>query len=254
MFDSTISPAVVTRNRFDAVIFDMDGVVTDTASLHGTAWKTMFDRFLEEHGRKTGNKQKPFDPGRDYLEYVDGKPRFDGVRSFLASRGIALPEGSLQDAPGMASVYALGNWKNEMFARLLDEEGAMAYPGTVDLIHKLHAAGIKTAIISSSKNAERILRSAGVLGLFEVKVDGVDSLELGIKGKPAPDIFLRAAEQLGVEASRAVVVEDAISGVQAGKAGGFGLVVGVNRGSDPEALRTNGANVVVSDLAEVDVQ
>ncbi|TVQ99601.1 MAG: beta-phosphoglucomutase family hydrolase [Desulfovibrionales bacterium] len=253
MTNSATPTTVLTRDRFDAVIFDMDGVVTDTAGLHGKSWKEMFDRFLEEYAQKTGGKQEPFDLGRDYLEYVDGKPRFDGVRSFLASRGISLPEGSLEDEPGMDSVFALGNWKNELFGKLLREEGAVAYPGTLDLIRKLHAANIKTAIISSSKNAEAILRSANVLELFEVKVDGVDSLELDIKGKPAPDIFWRAAEELDVEVPRAVVVEDAISGVQAGKAGKFGLVIGVSRGTDPEALRRNGADVVVADLSEVSV-
>ena len=241
------------RVRFDAVIFDMDGVVTDTAGLHGKAWKEMFDRFLEHNVQETGQPQEPFDLGRDYLEYVDGKPRFDGVRSFLASRKISLPEGTLEDSPGTGSVYALGNWKNQLFGKLLETEGAVAYPGTVELIRQLHEAGVKTAIISSSKNAETILRSAGIIDLFDVKVDGVDSLELGIDGKPAPDIFLRAASELGVKPDRAVVVEDAISGVQAGRAGGFGLVVGVNRGTDPAALLDNGADIVVSDLAELEV-
>ncbi len=244
----------LSRDHFDAVIFDMDGVVTDTAGLHGKAWKEMFDRFLEEHSRKTGVPQEPFDLGRDYLDYVDGKPRFDGVRGFLASRDISLPEGSLEDEPGTGTVYALGNWKNELFGKLLEKEGAVTYPGTVELIHKLHEGGFKTAIISSSKNAETILRSAEALDLFEAKVDGVDSLELGIDGKPAPDIFLSAARELGVNPSRAVVVEDAVSGVQAGRAGEFGLVIGVDRGGNREALLANGADVVVADLDEVAVE
>ncbi len=244
---------LLTKTMFDAVIFDMDGVVTDTANLHGKSWKEMFDRFLESYEHATGTKQEPFDLGHDYLQYVDGKPRFDGVRSFLASRNITLPEGSLDDEAGMGSVFALGNRKNQIFQKLLEEEGAVAYPGTVELIHKLHKAGLQTAIISSSKNAVKILRSARVLDLFEARVDGVDSLELGIIGKPAPDIFIQAARELGVDPKRAVVVEDAISGVQAGRAGGFGLVVGVNRGSDPEDLRNNGAQIVVSDLSELDV-
>jgi beta-phosphoglucomutase family hydrolase len=248
------APHLISSTRFDAVIFDMDGVVTDTASLHGTAWKDMFDRFLHEHAQKSGQEQPPFDLNRDYRQYVDGKPRFDGIRSFLASRNISLPEGSLGDAPGMDSVYALGNWKNEMFAKLLEEQGAIAYPGTVRFIHDLHQAGIKTGIISSSKNAEKILRSAQVLDLFDVKVDGVDSLRLGIVGKPAPDIFLRAARDLGTEPRRSVVVEDAISGVQAGRAGHFGLVVGVDRIGNPAALSENGADVVVADLDEMRVE
>ena len=254
MTDPTPNVPVLTRSSFDAVIFDMDGVVTDTAGLHGKAWKVMFDRFLEEYAEKSGDSQEPFDLGRDYLDYVDGKPRFDGVRGFLASRSISLPEGSLDDEPGTGSVYALGNWKNRLFGRLLEEEGAVAYPGTVEFIHKLHDGGFKTAIISSSKNAETILRSAEALELFEAKVDGVDSLELGIDGKPAPDIFLSAAGELGVEVSRTVVVEDAISGVQAGRAGNFGLVIGVDRGGNREALLANGADVVVADLDEVAVE
>lgn len=253
MTNSSSAEHVLAKSQFDAVIFDMDGVVTDTASLHGKAWKEMFDRFLEKHALETGQEQKPFDLGQDYLQYVDGKPRFDGVRSFLESRNISLPEGSLEDAPGMDSVHALGNWKNQLFGKMLEEEGAVAYPGTVELIHKLHQAGLKTAIISSSKNAVKILRSAGALDLFEAKVDGIDSLRLGITGKPAPDIFLQAAAELGAEPQRAVVVEDAISGVQAGRDGGFGLVIGVNRGSDPADLLNNGAHLVVSDLSELDV-
>jgi beta-phosphoglucomutase family hydrolase len=250
---ATSGSCTLSKSVYDAVIFDMDGVVTDTASLHGKAWKEMFDRFLETHGQKTGERQAPFDLDHDYRQYVDGKPRFDGVRSFLASRNIVLPEGRLEDDPGMNSVYALGNLKNVLFGQLLSDQGAEAYPGTVGLIHRLSAKGFKMAIISSSKNAEKILRSAGVLELFDAKVDGVDSLELGIDDKPAPDIFLQAAQEVGVEPKRAVVVEDAISGVQAGRAGGFGLVVGVDRVGDPEALRDNGADVVVSDLAEVHV-
>lgn len=244
---------VLSRNDYDAVIFDMDGVVTDTAGLHGEAWKLMFDGFLEAHAKQSGREQPPFDPDQDYRVHVDGKPRFDGVRDFLASRGIGLPEGRMDDAPGTGTVHALGNWKNELFHALLDEKGAVAYPGTVQLLHELKRAGIPRAIISSSKNAAKILESAGVLDLFEVKVDGLDSLELGIEGKPAPDIFLRAAQTLNAVPRRAVVVEDAISGVQAGRAGGFGLVIGVDRIGNPEALRANGADAVVSDLAEVGV-
>jgi len=242
---------VLTRDEFDAVIFDMDGVVTDTAGLHGDAWKQMFDGFLEAYARNHDQQQSPFDLDQDYRLHVDGKPRFDGVRDFLASRGIVLPEGGLDDPPGTETVHALGNWKNKLFHELLEEQGAVAYPGTVRLLHDLHRVGIGRAIISSSKNAVKILQSAGVLDLFEAKVDGLDSLELGIPGKPAPDIFVQAAKALGVRPERAVVVEDAISGVQAGRAGGFGLVIGVDRVGDPEALRFNGADVVVKDLDEV---
>lgn len=244
---------VLSREKFDAVIFDMDGVVTDTAGLHGEAWKLMFDGFLAIHAKQTGQKQPPFSPDQDYRVHVDGKPRFDGVRDFLASRGITLPEGGLDAAPGTDSVHALGNWKNQLFHELLDQKGAVAYPGTVKLLHALHRAGIGRAIISSSKNAVKILESAGVLDLFEAKVDGLDSLALGIEGKPAPDIFVQAAQALNAKPPRAVVVEDAISGVQAGRTGGFGLVIGVDRIGNPEALRSNGADVVVSDLAEVSV-
>lgn len=244
---------VLTKEKFDAVIFDMDGVVTDTAGLHGRSWQKMFDGFLEAYSKKSGQALDPFDLGQDYRLHVDGKPRFDGVRDFLASREIVLPEGGLDDAPGMDSVHALGNWKNEIFHALLQDQGADAYPGTVKMLHDLGRAGIQKAIISSSKNAVKILESAKALDLFDAKVDGLDSLELGIPGKPAPDIFLQAAKALGVRPERAVVVEDAISGVQAGRAGGFGLVIGVDRIDNPEALRSNGADVVVSDLAEVTV-
>ncbi|HDQ40696.1 MAG TPA: beta-phosphoglucomutase family hydrolase [Desulfonatronum sp.] len=244
---------VVPKEKFDAVIFDMDGVVTDTAGLHGEAWKLMFDGFLEAYAKRHEQKQPLFDLDQDYRLHVDGKPRFDGVRDFLASRGITLPEGELDDPPGTDTVHALGNWKNDLFHELLDRKGAVAYPGTVKLLHELHRAGIGRAIISSSKNAVKILKSAGVLDLFEAKVDGLDSLKLGIPGKPAPNIFLEAAKALKVRPERAVVVEDAISGVQAGRSGGFGLVIGVDRIGNPEALRSNGADVVVSDLAEVNV-
>ncbi len=236
---------------FDAVIFDLDGVVTKTARVHAQAWKYMFDEFLTQWSNRHGTPYEPFDIENDYRHYVDGKPRVDGVKSFLESSGITLPAGKPEDPPERETVNGLGNKKNKAFLETLKEKGVEVYSSTVDLLHRLRDRGLKTAIISSSKNCAPILEKAGILNLFDTKVDGLDSSRLGITGKPAPDIFLEAARQLGVTPSRAVVVEDAISGVQAGRAGGFRLVLGVDRTNDPVSLLSNGAFVVVPDLAAV---
>ncbi|UWZ78510.1 trehalose-phosphatase [Geoalkalibacter halelectricus] len=242
----------LSKDKFDAVIFDMDGVITRTAHVHAAAWKKMFDTFLEDYAARTGTAFKPFDTATDYTRYVDGKPRLDGVRDFLRSRGIELPEGSPADEPQEESIYALGERKNALFNEQLEKKGAKRYDSTVDLINRLKKVGIKAAIISASRNARAVLKSAGVTDLFDARVDGLDAQELGIAGKPAPDVFLAAAEKLGVEPQRAVVVEDAQSGVEAGRAGGFGLVIGVDRADQAEEL-ARFADVVVSDLAEVAV-
>ncbi len=244
-----ISPA-----QFDAVIFDLDGVVTRTARVHAASWKRLFDQYLQAHAVRTGGEFRPFDTGEDYLQYVDGKPRYDGVRSFLESRGIELEWGSPEDGAEAETVCGLGNRKNALFRAELAEHGVEPYESTIELIRELRAQGIKTAIISSSKNCAPILDAVGATDLFDARVDGVESARLGIKGKPAPDIFLEAARRLEVEPARAVVVEDAISGVQAGHAGEFGCVIGVNRGGDPARLAENGASIVVSDLAEVGLE
>ncbi|MBW3605467.1 MAG: beta-phosphoglucomutase family hydrolase [Actinobacteria bacterium] len=244
----------LTPDRYDAVLFDLDGVITDTAAVHARAWKTMFDEFLRQRAAQHDESDescKPFTIDGDYKTYVDGKPRYDGVRSFLQARGIELPEGTPDDPPDATTVCGLGNRKNELVNRLLDEEGVAVYDGSVRLIHRLRDDGIALAVVSSSRNCAAVLRSAGLLDLFDARVDGVVAAERGLPGKPAPDTFLSAAADLDADAGRAVVVEDAISGVQAGRAGGFGLVIGVDRGGDPDALREHGADLVVADLAEL---
>jgi len=241
----------IPSKTFVAIIFDLDGVVTDTASVHAAAWKRMFDAFLLRHAAREGIPFEPFILEKDYLPYVDGKLRLDGLRSFLASRGIVLPEGGPQDPPDVDTVLSLGKRKQADFLKQIQEQGASVYQSTVDLIHSAKKHGLKTAVISSSKSCAMILDSMHLADLFDARVDGVDSELLGIPGKPAPDIFLEAARQLHVRPERAVVIEDAVSGVQAGRAGGFGLVVGIARGGGKEALLQGGADIVVADLSEI---
>jgi trehalose 6-phosphate phosphatase len=238
-------------DRLDAVIFDMDGVVTETAVIHAGAWKQLFDEYLRERAGRTGEPFEPFDADRDYRRYVDGKPRSDGVRDFLASRGIRLPEGTPGDAGDAETVCGLGNRKNGYFLRRLRAGGVRPFPSTVDLVRRLRERGIRTAVISASANMGEVLRSAGALELFDATVGGRDADRLGLPGKPDPSVFLEAARRLGVEPGRAAVVEDALAGVEAGRAGGFAVVVGVDRGGHPDALRAAGADLVVSDLAEL---
>jgi beta-phosphoglucomutase family hydrolase len=230
-----------------AGLFDMDGVLTDTASVHSEAWKRTFDEFLRGH---RGADARPFDQA-DYERYVDGKPREDGVRDFLASRGIELPEGGPDDPPSAETVHGVGKRKNDLVQRLIEERGVDVYAGSVDFVKAARDAGLKTAVVSSSANTERILDAAGIAGLFDARVDGVTIAEEGLKGKPAPDSFLRGAELLGVKPSEAAVFEDALAGVAAGRAGGFATTVGVDRHGKPDALREHGADVVVSDLSEL---
>lgn len=234
-------------NQYQAAILDLDGVITQTARQHARAWQQMFDRYLQQQRKE----HAPFDIDADYHKYVDGKPRYDGVRSFLESRGIELPQGSPDDPPGKETICGLGNRKNELFLDLVQKEGVETYADTVEQLHRWRERGIKTAVISSSRNCEAILESAGLRYLFDVKVDGVDSQRLNLNGKPAPDIFLQAARQLGVKPEQAIVIEDAISGVEAGKAGQFALVVGVVRNGGGEVLREHGADVVVRDIREI---
>ena len=238
--------------RFDAVIFDLDGVVTKTARVHSAAWQRLFDGYLQARSARDGSTFRAFDLD-DYFVHVDGKPRYDGVASFLASRGIELPWGSPDDADDAETVCGLGNRKNVQFQAELERNGVEPYAGTIELIGALRAAGVKTAIISSSRNCAAVLEAAGATALFDAAVDGVESARIGIAGKPAPDIFAEAARRLGVDPARAVVVEDAISGVQAGRAGAFGCVIGVNRRGEPARLADAGASFVVADLAEVGV-
>ncbi len=231
-----------------ACLFDMDGVLTDTASVHAEAWKQMFDEYLRE---RLGPDAEPFDVARDYGQYVDGKPREDGVRDFLASRGIELPEGTPDDSPEADTIYGVGKRKNVLVLKLIEERGVDVYEGSVRFVDAARAAGLKTAVVSSSANTKLILDSAGIADRFEARVDGVTLATENIKGKPAPDSFLRAAELLEVSPAEAAVFEDALAGVAAGHAGGFGVTVGVDRHGQPEALREHGADVVVSDLAEL---
>lgn len=232
------------------MLFDLDGVITDTASIHRACWKQTFDAFLEAHGRATGGALRPFDDS-DYLEYVDGRPRYDGVRRFLASRDIVLPEGDPSDPGDARTVCGLGNHKNAQITPMLAEQGVDVFPGSVAWLKQLRAEGFRTALVSASANAATVLEATGLLDAFEARVDGRVLAEEGIAGKPAPDSFLEAARRLGVEPERAVVVEDALSGVEAGCAGGFGLVIGVARHGDADALRRAGADRVVDDLAEL---
>ncbi|HEX2047976.1 MAG TPA: beta-phosphoglucomutase family hydrolase [Acidimicrobiales bacterium] len=234
----------------DAVIFDMDGVVTDTAVVHAASWKKLFDAYLEEVARVTGTDVVPFDERADYERYVDGKNRYDGVRSFLESRGIDLPDGSPDDPAGSDTVCAMGNDKDNYFLEHIREHGVRAYESTLRVIRDLRAKGVKTALVSASRNAEEVLSIAGAADLFDERVDGVVAAELDLRGKPDPSTFLEAARRLGVDPARAAVVEDALAGVAAGRAGRFGLVVGVARAGQHHALRHAGADVVVADLAE----
>jgi alpha,alpha-trehalase len=240
--------------ELDAVIFDMDGVVTDTARTHAAAWKRVFDEFLEAHARRTGDAFVPFDRRRDYHRYVDGRSRYDGARSFIESRGILLPYGDPTDRPGTETVCGIANRKDECFLEVLDRDGAHPYDSTVRVIRQLREDGVGTAIISASRNMRQVVTSAGVAELFDAKVDGVDAAELGLPGKPDPAVFLEAARRLGVEPQRAAIVEDALAGVEAGQAGGFHLVVGVDRGDQAAALREAGADIVVPDLAELTIK
>jgi beta-phosphoglucomutase family hydrolase len=242
---------ILTRERFDAILFDLDGVLTDTARIHAACWKRMFDAFLESRSEPSGDALRPFDIETDYPPYVDGKPRFDGVRDFLASRGIELPEGSPDDSPEYETVCGLGNRKNEMVNRAIAELGVDAYPSSVAVLRRIREEGVKTAVVSSSGNCAAVLEAAKIADLFDARVDGVDIIEQGLAGKPAPDSFLEGARRLGVSPERCAVVEDAISGVQAGRDGGFGLVIGVARKGDARALCENGADLVVADLGEL---
>ncbi len=234
-----------------ACLFDMDGVVTQTAVVHAAAWKEMFDEFLRDHARRTGTEFVPFDPHADYDAFVDGKPRLDGTRAFLASRGIDLPEGTPDDPPGTATVYGLSNRKNALVLAKLAAGGVQVYQGSISYIRAVRGKGIATAIVSSSANTKQVLDSAGIADLFDVRIDGQIAAERGLRGKPAPDTFLAAAEEQHVPPSRAVVFEDALAGVEAGRAGGFALVVGVDRVGQADQLKAHGADIVVKDLADL---
>ncbi len=240
----------ITRDKYDAVLFDLDGVITATAKLHAACWKKMFDEFLEKHASRRGEPFKPFEISTDYRLYVDGKPRFDGVRDFLKSRNINLPEGTRDDPPKTETVGGLGNRKNDLINEVIDSVGVEVYDGTITLARQIRDEGIKIAVVTSSQNCDVVLKAAKVDDLFVVRVDGNTILEQHLSGKPAPDSYLEGAKRLGVDPQRTVVVEDAISGVQAGRNGKFGLVIGVDRKGNGDELKKNGADVVVKDLGE----
>ncbi len=235
---------------FEAVIFDLDGVITRTAATHFAAWKKMFDGYLQHSTKENGEPFREF-TRKDYLSYVDGKPRYEGVASFLESRGIQLPWGTPGDAPVKETICGLGNKKNDFFVDVLAKEGAEVFPSTVRLIRALEGAGIKLGVASSSKNCKAILEAVHLQDTFGARVDGVVSEKQGLKGKPEPDIFTTACEMLGVSPSKSVVVEDVVSGVQAGEKGEFGLVLGIARTKNGDELLGNGAGAVVSDLEEI---
>jgi beta-phosphoglucomutase family hydrolase len=238
---------------FDAAIFDMDGVITQTAAVHSTAWKRMFDEYLRGRAVRFGELYREFTHAEDYLKYVDGRPRYRGVETFLYSRGIALPFGTPSDAPRLETICGLGNRKNELFNQILESEGVQVYPSTLELIDDLRRRGIRVGLATSSKNSGVILNKTNTASLFATVVDGLVSEKLGLKGKPEPDIFTTASANLGIAATRAIVIEDAVSGVQAGARGHFALVVGVARENNAHELRANGADLVVKDLSETNV-
>jgi alpha,alpha-trehalase len=240
----------IRTDRFDAVIFDLDGVITDTASVHRAAWKQMFDPWLASRASREGEDHRSFSE-EDYYRDVDGKPRYDGVSSFLASRGISLARGQPRDSPTAETICGLGNRKDELFLALLRRNGVFAFPSSIDLLRRLRTEGTRTGIISASRNCVQVLDAAGVVELFDTRVDGIDAEALGLQGKPSPAVFLEAATRLGAEPRRAAVVEDALAGVEAGRRGGFGLVIGVDRAGHGEELRERGADIVVADLSAV---
>jgi beta-phosphoglucomutase family hydrolase len=241
----------ISRDRYDAVLLDLDGVITDTASIHAACWKQMFDEYLQNRATQRGEVFRPFDIATDYGVYVDGKPRFDGVRDFLISRGIQLPEGSMDDPPEAETVGGLGNRKNELVNKIIEDVGVEPYEGSVKLLQQLRHQRFKIAVVTSSQNCTVVLKAAKLDHFFDVQVDGNTIHAQHLAGKPAPDTFLMAARLLGVEPSRAVVIEDALSGVEAGSAGNFGLVIGVARKGNAEELRRHGAGLVVNDLSEL---
>ncbi|ACZ87633.1 HAD family hydrolase [Streptosporangium roseum] len=234
--------AVVDLERTAAMIFDTDGVITDTARVHAAAWKRVFDTFLRERAERSGERFRPFDTGEDYLRHVDGKSRADGVRGFLDSRGIAADPGTVAD---------LASRKDASFLAEIHEYGVVPFPATAELVGELRRRGVRTAAVSASRNCAEVLRAAGVTDLFDIRVDGVDAVRLGLAGKPDPALFLQAARQLAVKPGEAAVVEDSLAGVQAARAGRFGVVIGVDRRGNGGSLRAAGADLVVADLAQL---
>ena len=245
------SKLAITRDQYDAVLLDLDGVITNTASIHAACWKQMFDEYLQMRATQRGEAFRPFEIDTDYRLYVDGKPRFDGARDFLRSRGIQLPDGSSHDPPHAETVCGLANRKDGLVNKIIEEKGVEPYEGSVKFIHQLRHEGFKSAVVTSSEHCDTVLRVAKLDAFFDVRVDGNMIHAQKLAGKPSPDTYLMAAKLLGVEPTRAIVIEDALSGVEAGRAGKFGLVIGVARKGTAEELRHHGAHQVVKDLKEL---
>jgi beta-phosphoglucomutase family hydrolase len=237
--------------HFGAALFDLDGVVTKTARVHASAWQHLFNEYLQNYSARTGRPFRPFDIEQDYRVYVDGKPRYEGVKSLLDSRGIVLPWGTPEDGPGEDTIYGLGNKKDGYFETYLKESGVEVYEGTVRFLRVARNRGLKTAVVSSSSHCKQVVEAAGLTALFDTRVDGLETQRLHLHGKPAPDTFLEAARRLDVHPARAIVIEDALAGVAAGRAGGFGLVIGLDRRRQADALRQQGADIVADDLSEL---
>ncbi|MHB8295867.1 MAG: HAD family hydrolase [Acidimicrobiales bacterium] len=251
MSSTEAGPAVGLPEPVRACLFDLDGVLTKTAKVHAAAWKEMFDAFLKGRAATSGEPFVAFDEEAEYDTYLDGKTRDDGTRSFLESRHVELPEGAPDDPPGTETINGLGNAKNEILLRKIRADGVEAYEGSLRYLHAVSAAGLRRAVVSSSANCADVLAAAGIAELFEVRIDGLSVEEGHLAGKPAPDTYLTAARALGVGPEQAAVFEDALSGVEAGRAGGFGFVVGVDRAGQAGALKAHGADIVVTDLAEL---
>ena len=243
--------APILPDGISACLFDLDSVLTQTAKVHAAAWKQMFDAFLLDRSRQTDQPFRPFEIRTDYPEYVDGKLRQDGVRAFLASRGITLSEGSADDPPTASTVHGLGTRKNDLVLDLIQRDGVAVYEGSVRFVEAVRDAGLRRAVVSASKNCHQVLTAAGIEHLFEVRIDGIVADDTHLRGKPAPDMFLAAAEVLGVDPAHGAVFEDAVAGVEAGRACGFGWVVGVDRIGHADRLRSHGADIVVGDLSEL---
>ncbi len=241
---------IFSKNVFDTVLFDLDGVITSTEKIHCACWKETFDEFLRDRASNHGGNFIPFSETDDYLKHVDGKPRYEGVRGFLLSRGIELPEGSRHSPPGERSVFGLGRRKNQLFRETLEKEPPGIYETSVALVHRLKQAGFRLGVVSSSRNCRAVMAAAGIEDLFEVTVDGVTAAEKGLRGKPEPDTFIEAASALGSKPEKSIIIEDAAAGVAAGARGGFGFVIGVARKQNEDELLSGGADVVVSDLGE----
>ena len=241
---------MITRDKYDAILFDLDGVITNTANMHATCWKKIFDEYLQTRSTKTGKTFRSFEIATDYKLHVDGKTRFDGARDFLKSRGITLPEGTHDDPPHKETVCGIGNRKSNLVTKVIKTDGIEVYEGSMTFLKHVKEIGMKTAIVTSSENSQAVLQAAGIRDVFDAQIDGTTIVDQHLAGKPAPDSYLKAVQLLEVQPKRAVVIEDAISGVQAGVKGGFGLVIGIDRKGYAEELKKNGAHIVVSDLSE----